>query len=230
MTTSAVPNDGDPRLLLAGARTLARRVRLAQRVTWLPLLVLALVTFGAIPVYMYGHVSVIECQPESGGRACKVWLQAVDFYWSGALLLAYAVIAGGYLRVARARGLGARMLPYVLTGAALVLLYGAVAPVWLLTGAPDLPDTPLVRVLFRLLDPPGAVGVALLVLAWLERRAALLLFTVGYLVVVLVPVTFGWGEGWGSRWQFAPPLVISGGLLLLGSAGFALAQRLRRPR
>jgi hypothetical protein len=50
------------------------------------------------------------------------------------------------------------------------------------------------------------------------------------LVVVLVPVNFGWGVHWGSRWQSAPMLVITGVVLLLGGAGFALAQRLRRPR
>ena len=46
----------------------------------------------------------------------------------------------------------------------------------------------------------------------------------------VTPINFGWGAHWGSQWRFAPPLAISGGLLLLGSAGFALAQRLRRPR
>jgi hypothetical protein len=48
--------------------------------------------------------------------------------------------------------------------------------------------------------------------------------------VVLVPIQFGWGEHWGGRTHFVPMLVIDGTLLLLGSAGFALAQRLRRPR
>ncbi len=74
------------------------------------------------------------------------------------------------------------------------------------------------------------LGWALLVLAWLERHVALLVFALGYLTVVLVPITFGWGAHWGSDGEFAPMLVISGGLLLLGSAGFALAQRLRQPR
>jgi hypothetical protein len=46
--------------------------------------------------------------------------------------------------------------------------------------------------------------------------------------VVIMPINFGWGDGWGDHWGFAPMLAISGGVLLLGSAGFALAHR-RRP-
>lgn len=232
MTSEAVPAGGDPRRLLADARDLARRVRLAQRVTWLPLLVLALVTFGAIPAYRYGHEVVSECHTIGDGQACKVWFATVTFYWLAAVVAAYVVIAAGYLRVARARGVDARVMPYVLTGVALVGLGFALAAVWARLGLlayPEEPSTP-VQVLFRLLDPPGAIGLALLVLAWLERHVALLLFALAYLVVVLVPINFGWGAHWGPHTWFVPQLVINGGMLLLGGAGFALAQRLRRPR
>ncbi|MFU8872278.1 hypothetical protein [Micromonospora sp. SL4-19] len=229
MTTDPIPAGGDPRRLLADARDLARRVRLAQRVTWLPLLVLALVTFGAIPVHRFGHRAVSDCHVVDGGQVCKVEFQAVGFYWLAAMVVAYVVIAGGYLRVARARGLGARVLPYVLTGVALVVLASVVPPDWIFPDPNAYTDNPPGVDLFltRLLAPAGLIGLALLVLAWLERHVALLLFTLGYLAVVLVPINFGWGVGWGSRWGDAPPLVISGGLLLLGAIGFALAQRLR---
>ena len=236
MTSDAVPAGVDPRRLLADARDLARRVRLAQRVTWLPLLVLAVVIFGAIPAYRFGHTIVSDCQAlEDGGQMCDVWQPAAEFYWLVAVILAYVVIAGGYLRVARARGVDARVLPYVLTGVALaVVMFAAVGAhigSWFLSDPPTVPDpSAFVEVLFRLLTPIGAIGLALLVLAWLERHVALLLFALGYLAVVLVPIDFGWGVGWGGPWQFAPMLVISGGVLLLGSAGFALAQRLRRSR
>ncbi|PWU48832.1 hypothetical protein DLE60_15815 [Micromonospora globispora] len=231
MTTNSVPAGGDPRRLLADARDLARRVRLAQRVTWLPLLVLALVIFGAIPVHRYGRAVVSDCQAVGDGQVCKVWLQTVTFYWLAALVLAYVVIAGGYLRVARARGVDARVLPYAVTGVALVGLGFAFAAVWVRLH-PAYPEDPsaFVQFLSRLLAPPGAIGVALLVLAWLERHVALLLFALGYLTVVLVPINFGWGAHWGPHTWFVPHLVINGGVLLLGSAGFALAQRLRRPR
>lgn len=195
MTTDAVPAGGDPRRLLADARDLARGVRLAQRVTWLPLLVLALVMLGAIPVYRYGHRAVSDCHAVDGGQVCKVWFQVVNFYWWAALVLAYLVIAGGYLGVAWARGLGTRVLPYALAGAGLVGLFTAVAWAWIRLDSPAYPDHPsaFFPVMFRLLDPPAAIGLALLVLAWPERHVALLLFTLGYLAVVLVPVNLmGW--------------------------------------
>jgi hypothetical protein len=224
MTSDSVPAGGDPRRLLADSRHLAHRVRLAQRVTWFPLLVLAAVTFAAIPVDRYGP-RVVNCQAVEAGRMCMVWHEAAVVYWPLALLLAYAAIAGCYLLVARARGLSTRVLPYVLTGIALAALFTAVglALHHLLTPS-YAPSGVFVR-LFRLVEPAGAIGVALLVLAWLERHLALLLFTLGYLAVVLVPVNFGWGTGWGPAWGFAPPLVINGGVLLLGGLGFALAQR-----
>jgi hypothetical protein len=232
MTSDTVPAGGDPRRLLADTRSLARRVRLAQRVTWLPLLVLALVIFGAIPVYLWGHQVLSDCQPVADGQVCRTWLRDAQIYWWTALALAYVVIAGGYLRVARARGLGGRVLPYVLTGVGLVVLSAAVSAVLVhaeLWAYPDTPST-AVLVLLRLLDPTGAIGLALLVLAWLERHLALLLVTLAYLAVALVPITFGWGLHWGGGLQFAPSLILCGGVLLLGSAGFGLAHRLRRPR
>ncbi|MEU4566257.1 hypothetical protein [Micromonospora sp. NPDC023956] len=203
--------------------------------TWLPLLVLALVTFGAIPAYQYGHPVVSNCKTVDGGQVCKVWEPAAQFYWLAAAVLAYAVIAGGYLRVARARGVDARVLPYVLTGVVLSIVpFAAIAAgagAWIVRDPQALLDpSTSVQVLFRLLTPTGAIGLALLVLAWLERHVALLLFALGYLAVVLVPIDFRWGAHWSGRWEDVPMLVVSGGVLLLGSAGFALAQRLRQPR
>ncbi|GGM18432.1 hypothetical protein ACFFX1_39910 [Dactylosporangium sucinum] len=231
MTSDAVPAGGDPRRLLAEVHDLARRVRLAQRVTWLPLLVFALVIFGAIPVYLLGHQAVSDCRPVDDGQVCKAGFPAANVYWLAAVVLAYVVIAGGYLRAARARGLGARVLPYALTGVALIVLFAVIPAAWIFPDADAralVPPSAFVQFLFRLLAPAGAIGLALLVLAWLERHVALLLFALGYLAVVLVPINFGWEEH--SQWQFVPMLVIGGGVLLLGSAGFALAQRLRRSR
>lgn len=232
MTSDVVRAGGDPRRLLAEARGLARRVRLAQRVTWLPLLALAVVTFGAIPVHLFGHQIVSDCRPLPDGQVCKAWFPAGQLYWLAALALAYVVIAAGYLRVARARGLGTRVLPYAITGVAFVVVFTAAVMVLDRLDALGYPNEPgpFVQMLFRLIDFTGTIGLALLVLAWLERHVALLLFTLGYLAVVVVPINFGWGVGWGGRLQFIPTLVITGGVLLLGSAGFALAQRLRRNR
>jgi hypothetical protein len=54
MATFPVGADQDPRRLLADNRRLARQVRATQRATWFPLVVLAAVTFAAIPVYGFG--------------------------------------------------------------------------------------------------------------------------------------------------------------------------------
>lgn len=233
MTADSMPARNDPRRLLADSRHLAHRVRLAQRVTWFPLLVLAVVTFGGAPVYRYGPRDV-SCHAVGVGTVCRVWLEGAVVYWPLALVLAYTVIAGGYLLVARARGLGSRVRPYALTGVGLAALLVAVS-VWTRLHVPPAyvnPDVGVVRVypawvvpLVQLVEPPGAIGVALLVLAWLERHVALLLFTVGYLVVALVPVNFGWGTHWGLETRLVPQSVIDGGVLLLGAVGFALARR-----
>jgi len=230
MTTESVPAGANPRQLLADSRRLARRVRLSQRVTWFPLLVLAAITFAAIPVERWGPRDVERCQTVPDGRTCMVWLEGLAIYWPVALLLAYAAIAGCYLLVARARGLSTRVLPYVLTGVALAVLLTIVT--WTLHAKmqpPAIPSTSMVRVI-RLIEPAGAIGLALLVLAWLERHLALLLFTLAYLAVVLVPINFGWGTHWGGNWGFAPQVAIDGGVLLLGAIGFAIAQRRRGVR
>jgi hypothetical protein len=227
MATDSIPAGGDPRRLLAHSRHLAHRVRLAQRVTWFPLLVLAAVTFAAIPVDRYGH-RVVNCRAVGAGEMCQVWHTAVFVYWPLALLLAYAAIAGCYLLIARARGLGTRVLPYVLTGIALAAL-GTAVGLWVHYHPPTHWLTHPYNHLYGLVGPFGVIGVALLVLAWLERHLALLLFTLGYLAAAQT-VTYE------LRWRFAPPwdllphLVILGGVLLLGGLGFALAQRPWRHR
>jgi heme A synthase len=81
----------------------------------------------------------------------------------------------------------------------------------------------------RLSSPQAAIGLALLVLAWAERNRALLFLTLGYLAVVLLPITFGWGVPTPS-WHFLPQLATGGSVLLFGGIGFALDQRpLRSP-
>jgi hypothetical protein len=226
MTTDSVPAGGDPRRLLSDVRTLARRVRLDQRVTWVALLVLAAVTFVGIPFDWY--FLVLHCVGD--GTVCQFSRQGVLYYWPPALLLAYAAIAVCYVRVARTRGLGARVLPYALTGAALTVLFTAAwvaVRLYLPSHPRTLPFPYWVLVLDRLIAPWGTIGVALLVLARLERNVGLLVFTLGYLTVALVPIDFGWH--WGAfRTAFLPQQIINGTVLLLGAIGFALAGRRRR--
>ncbi|MFI5908240.1 hypothetical protein [Dactylosporangium sp. NPDC051541] len=228
MTSDAVPA-ADAHRLLADVRGLAHRVRVAQRVTWLPLLAAALVTFGAIPVYLLSRPVLSDCLPAQGGQVCRTFYEMPSIYWWTGLTLAYIATAAGHLRVARDRGLGSRIRPYVYTGVALVALSAVVTELLGVLEPLPYPADPsaTAQFLLRLVDPVGVIGLALLVLAGLERRPALLVFALAYLAVALTPINFGWGEGWGGDLGFAPQLTINGGVLLLGSAGFFVEHRWR---
>jgi hypothetical protein len=240
MTTDAVSAGGDPRRLLSDVRALAHRVRLDQRITWVALLVLAVVTIAAIPIDMLalnadcGSASSWITQPD-GSIACHVRRMGALYYWPPALLLAYGAIAVYAVRSARARGLGARVLPYVLTGAALTVMFTVVWLAWrAYLGSHPVPTEPFpywVMLLDRLVAPAGTIGIALLVLARLERNLALLAFTLGYLVIVLLPAGDHWNPYWGYNGVlggFLPQQIINGLVLLLGAIGFAVARRRQR--
>jgi hypothetical protein len=79
------------------------------------------------------------------------------------------------------------------------------------------PSTPLI---YRLASAAAAIGLALLVLAWVERNRWLLAYSAVYLVIVLVDSARVSPSS--SPWYFLPQLLIPAGMLLLGSAGFAL--------
>ncbi len=230
MTTDPLAAGGDPRQLLSDVRSLARRVRLDQRMTWVALLVLAAVTLVGIPFDWLGMT--VHCHPDT---SCEFARHGVLYYWPAALLIAYAVIAVSYVRTARARGLGVRMLPYVIAGAVTTALFTAawVVAARYLPSHPDALDgnSYWVLVLDRLLSPWSMIGIALLVLARLERNLGLLAFTLAYLAVVLfvLPMNEGWGPaGWGLQARFAVPQYITGAMLLLGAIGFRTAGRRQR--
>ena len=215
-TETAYPGD-DPHRLLSNARELALRVRRDQRATWFPLLVLAVLTFASAPVRRYGghHLDCVTVP-----RVCTVYSDAEFVYWPIALVLAYVVIATFYIRRSRARGVGTRVRPYAIAGIIVAVALTALA-FWEL-GHPPNPTGPSVLA-YRLASPGAAIGLALLVLAWAERNPALLLLTLAYLAVVLVPITFG-GVRPSPAW-YSYPAVLQGSVLLLGGIGFALAQR-----
>jgi hypothetical protein len=237
MTESASLGDNSARAQLSLSRDLARRVRREQRATWFPLLVFAVVTFLAIPVTRAGHATGLVCRDFAGagtpdGRVCVAHNSAAYVYWPIALIAAYVLIAGFYIRMARKRGVGTRVRPYVITGLVLAIIAIA-ASIWeshrVLSGGYDFlgwhvqgPD------LYRLIAPACAIGLALLVLAVVDRSPALLGVTIVYLVISIRRVDFGWTIDPTSAWNFAPHLVIAGSFLVLASAGFFLAQRPHR--
>jgi hypothetical protein len=228
MTTGSAYSGDDPQRLLSGARDLIRRVRKTQRATWFPLLVFAAVTFGAIPVSRVGGRHLGTCVAVfPGGRVCTVYSYVGFVYWPVALVLAYVAIAAFYIRRSRASGVETRVRPYVIAGIILALaMTGAV--LWTLYHPPGtaqaLPSLPDLFPLAPGIRYSGAIGLALLVLAWAERNRALLVLALGYLAVVLAPFGFGYAHG-HLRWDFLPQLVTGGTILLLGGIGFALVQR-----
>ena len=150
-------------------------------------------------------------------------------YWPIALVLTYVAIAAFYIRRSRARGVGTRVRPYVTAGI-IVAALATGASLWWVHNPPTSQYGQLlgIGVLGRLISPGAAIGVALLVLAWAERNRTLLLLTLAYLAVVLVPITFGPAQ-FDPPW-YSLPAVSQGSVLLLGGIGFALAQRpLRSP-
>ena len=229
MTTDSASQDGNARQLLSSSRELTRRVRNTQRATWFPLLVFAAVTFAAIPIDRYGHYA-LTCRTRPPARVCSVYNTAGFVYWPIALVLAYVAIAGFYLRRSADRGVGSRARPYVSAGIVIAVLVTA-ASIWAAhhppIGGSYLGFGPRqgFGLLNRLTGPACAIGLALLVLAWVERSRSLLVFTLGYLAVVLIPIDFGWTNHRPSPWAFLPHLVIDGSLLLLAGIAFALAQR-----
>jgi hypothetical protein len=227
-TETSYPGD-DPHRLLSNTRELTQRVRKAQRATWFPLLVFAAVTFAAIPIDRYSGHHLVACVVTGPGlRACSAETNGEFAYWPVALVLAYAVIAAFYIRRSRARGIETRVRPYAIAG---IIIAAALtgAALWELHNPSASGPVGLDGLGHRLVTPACAIGLALLVLARAERNRALLVLTLVYLAVVLVPVNFGWVTAPFSHWYFAPRLVIDGSVLLLGGIGFALAQRPLRP-
>ncbi|MDH6135938.1 hypothetical protein P3T37_005357 [Kitasatospora sp. MAA4] len=240
MTDASVPSSATPHEVLARLGDLTRRVRSAQRGTWFPLLLLGALTLGGILVSrLTFNVETLPC-PASGpatGSDCTLIKQGSPIYWPVGLALAYAATAYFYIRRSRNRGVGTPVRPYVLTGIALVGLATATA-FWILHQGPGQPGSRVdfwglhldpgsgvTMFLERLAGNAMAVGLPLLVLAWVERNRALLLLTVVYLAVELVPLTTGWaGIAVTSPWSELPCFGVPGMLLLLGALGFGLAE------
>lgn len=114
------------------------------------------------------------------------------------------------------------MRPYVFAG---VILASAATGVslWLIRhhgpGYPSAAPSPAIRLLYRIVSPEAGIGLAVLVLAWVERNVALLLFGIVYLAMVCA----GWGHDHGSLPRFL--VVATSAVLIVGSIGFALAER-----
>jgi hypothetical protein len=236
MTDTPGLSPDNPHDLLASTREWTRKVRAAQRGTWFPLLLLGALTLGAIPTDRFGHYAG-ACQtihPTGGppGKACLRYDAASMAYWTVALILAYALIALFYIRRSRVRGVGTPIAPYIAAGAAIAAVVTAIT-IWrlhdplglqhnILGVNLDPPSGPL-NVANRLACPAGAIGLALLVLSRVERNLTLALFSIVYLVAVLLPPTVYTGTT-PTPWAFLPRLATEAALLLAAALAFALLQ------
>jgi hypothetical protein len=237
MTDASVP-PGTPHELLSATRELTRRVRTTQRGTGLPLVVLGVVTLLAAPFERYGHVArTCESNRPAGTYVCSVYPSWLFIYWPIALTLAYVAIAAMSIRRSQQRGVGTRIKPFVIAGVVLALALTAVT-LWIahnptahqaFLGGRRVGSTELSTYLLRLVSPAAAIGLALLVLARIERNWTLLAFALGYLVLVVGAVNFGWNIARSSHWVFLPHLVILGGVLILGGIYFLVAERRTTP-
>jgi hypothetical protein len=243
MTEASVPSPDSPHEVLASLGDLTRRVRAAQRGTWFPLLVFGVVTLGGILAdRLTFSVQATPCLPGRGTppvaiASCTLTRQGTPFYWVTGCLLGYAAIAFFYVRRSRSRGVGTPVRPYVLAGIGIAALFtatdfwstrhgmphpGARFEFW---GLHLDPDAGLTQLLERLTGPAAFVGIPLLVLAWVERSRALLLFALAYLALELAPIGTGWaGIPATSPWSSLPRLLVPAVFLLLGALAFALAQ------
>jgi hypothetical protein len=225
MAEPPVPQRDSPHELLSATRRLTLRVRQAQRGTWFPLLLFGVITLASGPFLVSSH-HAIDCRMLSPGKVCLAFSPWSYVYWPLALVLAYAVVAVFYLHRARRRGVGTRVRPYVFAGI-IIAAAATGASLWLVThpeatGYPSAVPSPTTQLLYRLVSPEVGIGLALLVLAWVERNGALLLFGLMYLVVACS----GWIHDHRSWPRFL--LVVTAAMLIVGSIGFALAERRAR--
>ncbi len=219
----------DPHELVVAVRNWTRQVRVAQRGTWFPLLVLAGVNVAAIPVYRFAPHHVGPCRGGAGGvSVCSGYIPAALVFWPIALVLAYFLIARFYVNQARRRGVGTRVGPYVAAGVVLAGVLAA-ASLWRALHPLTLPSASQVNLghphvtLLSFATPATVIGLALLVLAWVEANRLLLAYSALFLGIVLVQASLVIHSS--SRWYFLPHLIVPAAVLLLGSVSFALLRR-----
>ena len=235
MTTDIPHSSEDPRDYLRTHKALIKRVRESQRATWFPLLLLAFVTFLAIPIEHFSRRKIGACgsyvpiHTLPTQTLCRVYTPWGQIYWPIALVASYIAVSIYYRKRSLARGVETSAKSYVIIGIALSILLSfasfLIAHIRLRRYeflAFHL-DEHSMSLFLRLISPAGSIGLALLYLARFERNRILLLIDLVYLVVVLGPINFGWVVE-GAPWGMLPSRVIDGGILFVAGIGLALFQ------
>ncbi len=232
MTTDPAPSGKDARQLLASSQELIERVRQNQRATWFPLFVLSAATFLAIPILRFSQRNVTNCGAPTGqGFVCHVYSVWGVWYWPIALVVAYFGISIFYIRRAHAQGLETRIRNFVIAGIHVVVIVTAMGywTVHLPLGQVNILGLHMqehsLGLIHRIAAPAFAIGVSLMVLAWIEHNRRLFYMAIVYLAIVLIPISFGWNVSQSSNWNFLPRLIIQGTILLFAGIGFAITQR-----
>ncbi len=230
--------DDDPREILAAQAGFVKEVRTSQRATWFPLIVLAIVTFLAIPIERLGRRTIGECgavtSASSTPHFCRIYSVSGLIYWPIALVIAYAVISNFYKIKSRELGVETSARKYVIPGAAIAILLSAASYLLFLFSSRQRSVLgiyfmdPSNSIIFRALAPAFSICLALLFLARFEKNNVLLVFDLLYGVLVLWPPIRGLHRT--GFWSLAPYRVIDGGVLLIVGILFSLTQRTEAKR
>ena len=241
MATNIPNSSEDLRQYLWTHKVLIKQVREAQRATWFPLLLLAFVTFLAIPIEHFSRHKLGACgsyvpiHTLSTQTLCRVYTPWGQIYWPIALVASYIAVSIYYRKRSLARGVETSAKSYVIAGIVLSLLLSFAS---FLIAHIRLRryeffafhfDEHSMSLFLRLISPAGSIGLALLYLARFERNRILFFVDLAYLVVVLVPINFGWVVN-GAPWGMLPSRVIEGGILLIVGIGFALFQHRKQEK
>ena len=239
----------EPSELLAAATQAVQRTREARRGFWFPLVLFGIIIIGAAPWYRvgsdtgcFGFTPVGSqqtlCSDMVGGGFFGLY-PGVDstgtaLYWLVAVVLGYAATVAFYHWRRLRTGVAGRILPYVLTGVALLALAVMATPTvswhWHQDPFTVMPGDLSIRGMAPLL----VVALGLFVLARLERSVPLAAFACLFLTVALVSNLYdvenqtpaiGWTPS--EQWSLLPNLWLSGFTLLLGGIGFGLAVTMR---
>ncbi len=214
---------------LYAAERAKRRVRVARRAFWIPLVIFGTITLLASPLYRFppvpptragGVTQSLIARPlgplswfAGGFFVRSPWL--VSLFWLIALPVGYALTVLYYRRRARLRGVAGSVWPYVLTGMGL-LAFLVVASVVGRLQPGDL--------FIRGLTPLLTIAVGLFVLAWAERSSPLAVFATAFLGLTLLVNLYDI-ENLFSRVGVSVPvpaisLIVPGSILVLAGVGF----------
>jgi hypothetical protein len=222
---------------LYSAEGAKRRARQARRAFWFPLLLFGALVLGAALLYRYpnyeGTNTVLPTRGlgRIGDFAGGFFLRdpgLVSWYWLLGLPFGYVVTVAYYRWRARRKGIASPVLPYVITGVALLGILIITVPGGIASML-HIPNSALQALrpgdLFvRGFTPLLTVALGLFVLAWGERSTPLALFAAGFFGLSLLVNLYDI-ENLFYRLNVNVPapaigLIVPGSILVMAGVGF----------